>query len=157
MEHAARVLLQRYGVVFRALLQRESQLPSWRELFYVYRRLEARGEVLGGRFVQGFSGEQFASAEAFASLKRVPDQLVRDEFVSLAAVDPLNLVGVLLPGEKVPAVAGNRILFEGGRAVAALLGKDVRIFDAADQPREWALRTRLVRRQPALAEQMVVR
>ena len=157
VEHAARVLLQRYGVVFRALLQRESQLPSWRELFYVYRRLEARGEVLGGRFVQGFSGEQFASAEAFASLKRVPDQLVRDEFVSLAAVDPLNLVGVLLPGEKVPAVAGNRILFEGGRAVAALLGKDVRIFDAADQPREWALRTRLVRRQPALAEQMVVR
>lgn len=145
VEHVARVLLRRYGVVFRALLARESQLPPWRELFYVYRRLEARGEVLGGRFVQGFSGEQFALADAHAALRRVPEAVAADEFVSLSAADPLNLQGVILPGEKVPALAGNRLLLEGGRVVAVLAGKDVRIGDPQDEGRAWALRQRLLR------------
>ena len=145
VEHAARVLLRRYGVVFRALLARESQLPPWRELFYVYRRLEARGEVLGGRFVQGFSGEQFALPEAHAALRQLPEAVANDEFVSLSAADPLNLLGVILPGDKLPALAGNRLLLEGGRVVATLSGKEVTVCNAKDQPREWTLRQRLLR------------
>ena len=73
VEHIARVLLRRYGVVFRKLLEREDGLPPWRELFYVYRRLEARGEIRGGRFVSGFSGEQFALNDAAALLRKVAD------------------------------------------------------------------------------------
>ena len=145
VEHAARVLLRRYGVVFRALLARESQLPPWRELFYVYRRMEARGEVLGGRFVHGFSGEQFASSESYVALKHVPEAVADEEFVSLSAVDPLNLAGILVPGDKVPALSGNRLLFEGGRLVATQIGKQAKIMNPVDQEREWLLQQRLIR------------
>ena len=143
VEHAARVLLRRYGVVFRALLAREQSLPPWRELFYVYRRLEARGEVQGGRFVDGFSGEQFALPEALASLRGLP-QPSADESVSVSAVDPLNLAGVLLPGEKLPALAGNRLLIEAGRVVGRLSAGEVWIEASGDAARDWDRRKRLL-------------
>src|SRR6187397_1292587 len=99
----ARTLLKRYGVVFRTLLQRESNLPPWRDLVRVYRRLEARGEIRGGRFVAGFGGEQFAAPDAIGRLRAVRRAEKPGELVVLSAVDPLNLVGILTPGQWVAA------------------------------------------------------
>jgi ATP-dependent Lhr-like helicase len=146
VEHIARVLLRRYGVVFRKLLERESELPPWRELFYVYRRLEARGEICGGRFVTGFSGEQFALPDAASTLRRVAKEEPRDELVSISAADPLNLVGVILPGERVPALSGNRVLLRNGVPAAVQAGKEVLFLQKLDPRAEWEIRNLLIRR-----------
>jgi ATP-dependent Lhr-like helicase len=144
-EHVARVLLRRYGVVFRALLMREDHLPPWRELFYVYRRMEARGEIRGGRFVSGFSGEQFALPEAAGALRKsLGDD---EELVSISAADPLNLVGVIVPGEKVPALSGNRVLFRNGVPVAVQAGEEIRFLAAVESKSEWEIRNLLIRKQ----------
>lgn len=121
-EHAARQLLARYGVVFRALLTRESAIPPWRELAAAMRRLEARGEIRGGRFVSGFSGEQFALPEAvdlLRTLRTFPENGA-PEIVRIAATDPLNLAGITSPGAKVPAILGNAVLYKNGVAVASM-------------------------------------
>jgi ATP-dependent Lhr-like helicase len=113
LESFARMLLARYGVLFRDLLTRESNAPKWRELLGILRRLEARGEVRGGRFVSGFGGEQFALPEAVDSLReaRKHDSL---QEVTVAAADPLNLAGIIVPGERVPAVPGREVLYRNG-------------------------------------------
>jgi ATP-dependent Lhr-like helicase len=124
-EASARQLLARYGVVFRDLLIREASLPPWRELLVALRRLEARGEIRGGRFVSGFVGEQFALPEALDELRAAraatPTGAAPDT-ARVAATDPLNLVGVLTPGPRVPAVVGNAILYVDGNAVASVEG-----------------------------------
>ena len=125
------MLLRRYGVVFRKLLEREEGLPPWRELYYVLRRLEARGEVRGGRFVSGFSGEQFALPEAAAALRKTAKTPGRER-VAISAVDPLNLAGILTPGDKVPRLPGNRLLFEGGVPIAVQSGGDIRYLRELD-------------------------
>ncbi|WP_449427098.1 DEAD/DEAH box helicase [Rhodanobacter umsongensis] len=123
IEHIARTLLRRYGVVFWKLLEREAPwLPSWRELLRVYHRLEARGEIRGGRFVEGLVGEQFALPEAIAPLRAVRQRADDGELVCLSGCDPLNLVGTVLVGDKVPALAGARVLYRDGVAMAALAG-----------------------------------
>ncbi len=147
VEHVARVLLRRYGVVFRKLLERESTLPPWRELFYVYRRLEARGEIRGGRFVNGFAGEQFALPEAATTLRKIARETPDEEIVAISASDPLNLVGVILPGERVPALSGNRVLLRNGVPVAVQTGRDVQYLQKLDAKSEWELRNLLIRRQ----------
>lgn len=119
-EACARQLLLRYGVVFRDLLLRESSLPPWRDLLVAFRRLEARGEIRGGRFVTGFVGEQFALPEALDLLRSVRAPQATAEVCRVAATDPLNLVGVLTPGPRVPAVVGNAVLYVDGQAVASL-------------------------------------
>jgi ATP-dependent Lhr-like helicase len=144
VEHIARVLLQRYGVVFRAVLEKEENLPPWRELHYVYRRLEARGEVRGGRFVSGFSGEQFALPEAAGAL-RAAANATGIERVSVSAVDPLNLVGVLTPGEKVPRLQGNRILFENGVPIVIQSAGDLQFLREVDPRTRWELQMLIVR------------
>jgi ATP-dependent helicase Lhr and Lhr-like helicase len=145
VEHVARTLLRRYGVVFRALLVREDHLPPWRELFYVYRRMEARGEIRGGRFVTGFSGEQFALPEAAGALRKAAGDA--EELVSISAADPLNLVGIVAPGEKVPALSGNRILYRNGVPVAVQSGDDIRFLQPVESKSEWEIRNLLIRRQ----------
>ena len=112
---AARMFLARYGVVFRDLLTRESNAPKWRDLVRMLRRLEARGEVRGGRFVQGFNGEQFALPEAVESLRATRD-LDQPDLLTLAASDPVNLIGILIPGEKTSAVAGKKVHLRNGAA-----------------------------------------
>jgi len=144
VEHIARVLLQRYGVVFRAVLEKEENLPPWRELHYVYRRLEARGEVRGGRFVSGFSGEQFALPEAAGAL-RAAANATGIERVSVSAVDPLNLVGVLTPGEKVPRLQGNRILFENGVPIVIQSAGELQFLREVDPRTRWELQMLIVR------------
>jgi ATP-dependent Lhr-like helicase len=123
IEHIARTLLRRYGVVFWKLLEREAPwLPSWRELLRVYHRLEARGEIRGGRFVEGLVGEQFALPEAIAPLRAVRSRADDGELVCLSGCDPLNLVGTVLVGDQVPALAGSRVLYRDGMPIAALVG-----------------------------------
>ncbi len=111
------MLLRRYGVVFRELLARESNLPKWRELLIAFRRLEDRGEVRGGRFVSGFLGEQFALPEAVESLRAMRNLPPSGEIVTLSAADPLNLVGFIVPGERVPAISGKYVSFRDGVAL----------------------------------------
>jgi ATP-dependent Lhr-like helicase len=146
VDHIARVLLRRYGVVFRKLLERESGLPPWRELFYVYRRMEARGEIRGGRFVSGFAGEQFALPEAADLLRSVARDGALDR-VSISAADPLNLVGIVTPGDKLPALSGNRVLFEQGVPVAVQAAGEVRFLKDVPEGSQWEIRNLLIRRQ----------
>src|SRR5208337_2424791 len=121
VEHVARALLRRYGVVFWRLLAREAPwLPPWRDLLRVYRRLEARGEIRGGRFVAGFSGEQYALPEAVGLMREIRRRPASGQWVSLSGADPLNLVGVLTPGAKLAALTVNRLVFRDGLPVAAL-------------------------------------
>jgi ATP-dependent Lhr-like helicase len=146
VDHIARVLLRRYGVAFRKLLEREIGLPPWRELFYVYRRMEARGEIRGGRFVNGFAGEQFALPEAADLLRSVARDAAPDR-ISISAADPLNLVGIAASGEKVPALSRNRVLFEQGVPVAAQAGGEVHFLQDISEKSRWEIRNLLIRRQ----------
>jgi ATP-dependent Lhr-like helicase len=113
------MLLKRYGVVFRDLLVRESNLPKWRELQLAFRRLESRGEIRGGRFVDGFLGEQFALPVAVESLRATRKLPQTGELVMISAADPLNLVGVIVPGERIPAISGRYVSYRDGVAVEA--------------------------------------
>ena len=146
IEHVARTLLARYGVVFWRLLEREAAwLPPWRELLRVYRRLESRGEVRGGRFVAGFSGEQFALPEAIGMLRATRRQEATDHWVSVSGADPLNLVGILTPGAKLPALAGNRLLYRDGIPTAVLAAGDIQFLETLDDAREWTAQKALLR------------
>jgi ATP-dependent Lhr-like helicase len=111
------MLLRRYGVVFREMLARESNLPKWRELLIAFRRLEDRGEVRGGRFVSGFLGEQFALPEAVESLRAMRNLPASGEIVTVSGADPLNLIGFIVPGERVPAISGKSVSFRDGVAL----------------------------------------
>jgi len=117
IEATCRMLLERYGIVFRELITRETILPRWRELLMCFRRLEDRGEVRGGRFVDGFLGEQFALPVAVESARAARDRAPDDQVITLSAADPLNLVGIIVPGERVPAISGRFVSFRNGVAV----------------------------------------
>ena len=146
-EHVARILLKRWGVVFWQLLRVEAAwLPPWRELLACLRRLEARGEIRGGRFVQGLSGEQFALPEAVGALREIRRKPVGDQDVSLSAVDPLNLTGVLTAGQRLPALTSNRVLYRDGLPVAMLVSGEVRFLVEMDEGRRWQAQNALIRR-----------
>jgi ATP-dependent Lhr-like helicase len=146
IEHMARTLLRRYGVVFWRMLGREAAwLPSWRELLRVYRRMEARGEIRGGRFVAGFSGEQYALPDAIGLLREMRRMPAGDEWVSLSGADPLNLAGILTPGAKVAALTGNRLVFKDGLPIAALVGGKVEFLTEIDPGRQWEAKKKLLR------------
>jgi ATP-dependent helicase Lhr and Lhr-like helicase len=117
VEAACWMLLRRYGIVVRDVLAREANLPTWRELLTGFRRLEDRGEIRGGRFVDGFLGEQFALPVAVDSVRALRRLEQTQETTTLSAADPLNLVGILVPGERVPAISGNSVTYRDGAAV----------------------------------------
>jgi ATP-dependent Lhr-like helicase len=150
--HIALVLLRRYGVICRRVLEREPMLPPWRELLYVFRRMEARGEVRGGRFVQSMSGEQFALPEAIGALREARKREDGEE-VMLSAADPLNLIGIITPGQRLPALPGNRLLLKDGVPVAVRIGKQIEFLQEIDAAEEWNVRRRLMGpfRAPAVA------
>jgi ATP-dependent Lhr-like helicase len=133
-------------VVFRKVLTREIGLPSWRDLLYVYRRLEARGEIRGGRFVQGFSGEQFALPEAVGTLREIRRRDKRGDLITLAAADPLNLTGIVTPGQRVPAMSGHRVLYRDGVPIAVSQGREIRFLERVDANEEWTVRSTLLRK-----------
>ena len=146
VEHVARRLLLRYGVVFWRLLEREADwLPPWRDLLRVYRRLEARGEIRGGRFVAGFSGEQFALPDAIGMLREARRKPASEAWVSLSGADPLNLVGILTPGPKLAALTGNRLLYRNGLPVALLAAGEVQFLEPLEPAAQWQARKALLR------------
>ena len=146
IEHAARTLLARYGVVFwRLLTQEPGWLPPWRDLLRVYRRLEARGEIRGGRFVAGFSGEQFALPDAVGLLREIRRRPVSGEWVSLSGADPLNLIGILTPGQRLSALTANRVVYRDGLPVAALTGGKAQFLTELETAEQWEAEKRLVR------------
>ncbi|MBZ5509303.1 MAG: DEAD/DEAH box helicase [Acidobacteriia bacterium] len=118
VESVCRVLLERYGVVFRELLVRETMLPRWRDMLITFRRLEDRGEIRGGRFISGFIGEQFALPVAVESLRAMKNLPLTGEIITISAADPLNLAGIVVPGERVPAISGKYVSFKDGGLVA---------------------------------------
>jgi ATP-dependent Lhr-like helicase len=145
-EQVARTLLKRYGVIFWRMLAREADwLPPWRELLMACRRLETRGDIRGGRFVAGFSGEQFALPEAIGVLRSVRNSEKSGQLVTVSGADPLNLAGIVLPGLRVPAIYSNRVMYRDGVAVAALIAGDVQYFEKVDQETAWAMRNALLR------------
>lgn len=135
-ERVARQLLRRYGVVFRDLLDREVLVQSWRDLLIVYRRMELKGEVRGGRFVSGFVGEQFGLPEAVEAVRAIKKGhgSVAGMEIKLSACDPLNLSGVILPGPRVPAVPSSFIMFRDGLPVRVLTTKGQRSEDGEIVP-----------------------
>jgi ATP-dependent Lhr-like helicase len=149
LEHVAMTLLRRYGVVFWRLLEREADwLPPWRDLLRVFHRLEARGDIRGGRFVGGLAGEQFALPEAIPLLRAARRRALDGALICVSGVDPLNLVGTLLPGDKVPALTGNRVLYRDGIPVATLVaGKPVYLTADVDMQAKEDIRMRLLRRR----------
>lgn len=146
IEHIARTLLRRYGVVGWRLLEREAAwLPPWRELLRVYHRLEARGEIRGGRFIAGLSGEQFALPEAIGALRAVRKKEHDGTLVSISALDPLNLVGTVVAGDKVPRIAGARLLFRDGIPVATFVAGKLEWHVPVSLEEQHALRRALLR------------
>jgi ATP-dependent Lhr-like helicase len=118
VEAACWMLLRRYGIVVRDVIVREANLPPWRELLVAFRRLEDRGEIRGGRFIDGFLGEQFALAVAVESVRAMRKLDAEQGAVTLSAADPLNLVGILVPGDRVPAISGNSVTVGGSSHLA---------------------------------------
>ncbi len=148
VEHVARTLLRRYGVVFWRLVAREANwLPPWRNLLRCYRRLEARGEIRGGRFVAGMAGEQFAVPEAVGLLRDVRRRERTGTLVSISGADPLNLVGILTPGARLPALTGNRVLYRDGVPIALLAAGETRLLEELPPEAQGNARNALLRRQ----------
>ena len=119
-EPIARQLLDRYGVIFPELLARDALTYRWRDLVRVLRRLEARGEIRGGRFVSGFVGEQFALPEAVDLLRKTKNSEPDGRFIAISACDPLNLAGIISPGHRVPAVVRNRLVVRDGLPIVSM-------------------------------------
>ena len=151
-EEIARILLKRYGVVFKRLLEREGIALPWRVLLRMYHRLEARGEIRGGRFVAGISGEQFALPEAVGMLRSIRRDKEQESLISISAADPLNVAGIITPGNRVTAHTSNRILYQDGVPVAALEGGDTRFLVELSRTMEWKAKSALMRKAtpPAL-------
>ena len=132
VETVAWTLLRRYGVVFRKVLARETNAVTWRELVNIYRRLEARGEIRGGRFVAGVSGEQFALPDAVERLREIRRTPADDRLVTISAADPLNLTGIITPGDRIRTAAANRVVYLRGVPVSAMEGDMLRILVPVD-------------------------
>jgi len=148
LETLAFILLRRYGVVFRKMLLQESvHLPPWHELLRVYRQLEAQGLIRGGRFIAGVTGEQYALPEAVTSLRAIRKQAPDDKLISLSAADPLNLIGILIPGPRIPAIAANRFLLRNGVLVASYVGGETQLHTSFVPADEWAARNALLHKR----------
>jgi ATP-dependent Lhr-like helicase len=146
-EQVVRTLLRRWGVLFWRLLTREADwLPPWRDLLMCCRRLEARGEIRGGRFIAGFSGEQYAAPEAIALLRDARRKQLDNHMLSFSGADPLNLVGILTPGARLPSLSGNRVLYRDGVPIALLAGGEVSFLTELAPADEWEARNLLLRR-----------
>ncbi len=145
-EEVAWALLKRYGVVFKRLLEREGISMPWRILLRFYHRLEARGEIRGGRFVAGISGEQFALPEAIGMLRAIRRAGPQESLISVSAADPLNLVGIIVPGSRITAHTSNRILYQDGAPIAAFESGETRFLVELSRTMEWKAKAALMRK-----------
>jgi ATP-dependent Lhr-like helicase len=140
LDHWCRLLLRRYGVVFRDVLARETSAPAWHELVHVLRRMELRGEVRGGRFVSQVSGEQYALPETIERLRQARDETVDSRWVVISAADPVNLFGIITPGPRIAATHRNALVVSGGRLVAARQAGVAQFHQQVDPATEWSMR-----------------
>ncbi|MEO8061351.1 MAG: DEAD/DEAH box helicase [Pseudomonadota bacterium] len=148
LEQIADILLRRYGVVFRKLFEREaSWLPPWHQLLRVFRRLEAQGKIRGGRFVAGMAGEQYALPDAVSSMRAIRKTEGKGDLVSLCAADPLNLTGIITPGQRVAALTNNRVLYRDGIPVALHAAGLSEFIVKLEPEKEWEARQALVRKR----------
>jgi ATP-dependent Lhr-like helicase len=147
LQTLAWIYLRRWGVVFRKILERERRSPPWRELLRCYRRLEARGEIRGGRFVSGFSGEQFALPEAVGMLRKVRKSDDDESITVVSGADPLNLTGIVFPEPRVASLNANRVALIGGEPVAAYVKGEVQHFRELEGPLAWEVHTALLRKK----------
>ena len=145
-EEVAWALLKRYGVVFKRLLEREGVTLPWRVLLRFYHRLEARGEIRGGRFVAGISGEQFALPEAIGMLRAIRRAGAQESLISISAADPLNLVGTIIPGSRITAHTSNRVLYQDGAPIAAFESGETRFLVELSRTMEWKAKAALMRK-----------
>jgi ATP-dependent helicase Lhr and Lhr-like helicase len=145
-EDVAWALLKRYGVVFKRLLEREGMALPWRVLLRTYHRLEARGDIRGGRFVGSISGEQFALPEAIGMLRSIRRAGPQDSLISISAADPLNLVGVIVPGPRITAHTSNRILYHDGAPIAAFESGETHFLTELTRAMEWKAKSALMRK-----------
>ncbi|GHN00613.1 ATP-dependent DNA helicase [Cytophagales bacterium WSM2-2] len=136
-------LLRRYGVLFRKLVERENLAPPWRDLVRKLRTLEDRGQIRGGRFVEGVYGEQFALPEAIVELRKIKNEIQRNVLVSISAADPLNLTGIITPGKRIPSYSGNRVLYRDGIPVAVKESGEIQ-FLIEDNTDKWSLQNALL-------------
>jgi ATP-dependent Lhr-like helicase len=146
LEEIALKLLQRYGVVFRKILDRESMNVPWRDLLRTLRRLEARGEIRGGRFIGGFTGEQFALPDAVQLLRSIRRTAADGSMISVSAADPLNLLGIVVPTGRLSPSASNRVLYRDGVPVALIEAKEIRFLVEMTPAEQWQARQALLRR-----------
>lgn len=144
IETLAWALLRRYGILFRKLAERESLAPPWRDLVRVLRTLEARGQIRGGRFVEGYYGEQFGLPEAIVELRNVKKENKHDVLISISAADPLNLTGLLTPGRRIPAYSGNRILYRDGVPIAVREANEIQFLVEPAADKKWSLQNALI-------------
>ncbi len=150
VEHLVRTLLRRWGVIFWRLLTKEpAWLPPWREILTCCRRLEARGEIRGGRFIEGFPGEQYAMPDAVGLLREVRRGPAKGRQLAISAADPLNLLGIATPGARLPALTGNRVLYRDGVPVATLAAGKVNVLTSLTAADLWEVRTAVLRRGQA--------
>ncbi|MEA3151374.1 MAG: ATP-dependent helicase Lhr and Lhr-like helicase, partial [Gammaproteobacteria bacterium] len=147
VELVVRTLLRRWGVIFWKLLAREADwLPGWRDILMCCRRLEARGEIRGGRFIAGFAGEQYASLEAVGLLREVRRQPLAGRYVAVSGADPLNLTGIVTPGARLPSLAGNRLLYLDGSPIATYAAGEVAYLAELDAKEQWDAQNAILRR-----------
>jgi ATP-dependent Lhr-like helicase len=152
VEQVVRALLRRWGVLFWRVLAREAEwLPSWRDILTCCRRLEARGEIRGGRFIAGFAGEQYADPTAVGLLREVRRRPLARQFVAVSGADPLNLAGIVTPGARLPSLTGNRLLYLDGLPIAWYAGNEVSYLVSLDPKEQWEARNALLRRDLAEA------
>jgi len=140
------IYLKRWGILFRSILETEVFAPPWRVVVRVLRRLELKGTLRGGRFVAMVSGEQFARPETVEQLRRIRKQKKTGELISISAADPLNLLGILYPENKVSALTHNRILFRDGIPIAARVGKETCFLRDIPKKDQWAFQKALIRK-----------
>ena len=145
-EEVAWALLKRYGVVFKRLLEREGVALPWRVLLRFYHRLEARGDIRGGRFVAGISGEQFALPEAIGMLRAIRRAGAQESLISVSAADPLNLVGIIIPGPRITAHTSNRILYQDGAPIASFESGETHFLVELSRAMEWKAKAALMRK-----------
>jgi ATP-dependent Lhr-like helicase len=145
-EEVAWALLKRYGVVFKRLLEREGMSLPWRVLLRFYHRLEARGEIRGGRFVAGISGEQFALPEAIGMLRAIRRAGAQESLISVSAADPLNLVGIIIPGPRITAHTSNRVLYHDGTPIASFESGETHFLVELSRAMEWKAKAALMRK-----------
>jgi ATP-dependent helicase Lhr and Lhr-like helicase len=143
-------VLKQWGASFFEDLQQQSGPPTWRDLLCFIRRLEARGEIRGGRFVQGFAGEHFALPEAISLMRRVRKRADAEQLITISSADPLNLTGIITPGKRITSQIGHCILCRDGKPIASKQGGEVAFDDGVPESEYWRIKMLLTRNlQPA--------